>query len=143
MSVDTKKLPRGIRNNNPLNIRKGNSWKGERGTQRDSQFEEFISMTYGIRAALILIRNHVTGFKGTRPRMNTVRKLISVWAPKTENATEEYILYVCRQLNVQPSHVIDPTDRKFMCELAREMAYVECGRYLSRELFESAYDLIC
>ena len=69
---------RGIRNNNPLNIRKGNSWKGERPKQTDDQFEEFVSMEYGLRAGFKLMRNHITGFKGTRPKMNTIQKLIGV-----------------------------------------------------------------
>ena len=34
-----KKVPRGIRNNNPLNIRKGNNWQGERHPQTDPAFE--------------------------------------------------------------------------------------------------------
>lgn len=142
METNEKKNPRGIRNNNPLNIRKGSSWKGERPNQTDKQFEQFISMEWGIRAAFKLLRNHISGFKGTRPKMNTYRKIITMWAPPSENATEEYINYVCRQCNAQPSDIIDPDNRKQMVWLAREMAFVECGQYIDMQKFESAWDLL-
>lgn len=142
MERTEKKIPRGIRNNNPLNIRKGCNWKGERPNQTDKQFEQFISLEWGIRAALKLLRNHISGFKGTRPKMNTYRKIITMWAPPSENATEEYINYVCRQCQAQPSDIIDPDNRKQMVWLAREMAFVECGQYIDLQKFESAWDLL-
>jgi hypothetical protein len=45
----TRIIPRGIRNNNPLNIRIGNTWLGERPEPTDHDFEEFVSMEYGLR----------------------------------------------------------------------------------------------
>mgnify|MGYP007032335315 CR=1 FL=1 len=39
-----KPLPRGIRNNNPLNIRIGNVWLGEVQSPDDPEFEQFVSM---------------------------------------------------------------------------------------------------
>lgn len=142
MNEEKKKIPRGIRNNNPLNIRKGSNWKGERPNQTDKAFEQFISLEWGIRAAFKLLRNHISGFKGTRPKMNTYRKIITMWAPPSENATEEYINYVCRQCQAQPSDIIDPDNRKQMVWLAREMAFVECGQYIDLQKFESAWDLL-
>lgn len=142
MNEDKKQVPRGIRNNNPLNIRKGSSWKGEKPNQTDKQFEQFVSLEWGIRAAFKLLRNHISGFKGTRPKMNTYRKIITMWAPPSENATEEYINYVCRQCQAQPSDIIDPDNRKQMVWLAREMAFVECGQYIDLQKFESAWDLL-
>ena len=47
-------LTRGLRNNNPLNIRKGNDWQGEtKGS--DPSFETFQSMAYGYRAAIKIL----------------------------------------------------------------------------------------
>lgn len=134
--------PRGIRNNNPLNIRKGSSWRGERPNQNDPVFEEFVSMEWGIRAAFKLMRNHISGFKGTRPKMNTLRKLIAVWAPPTENATERYVNFVSAHVGRLPSEIIDPDDRDLMCRIARAMAFVECGEWLDDSLFRSAWDLL-
>lgn len=45
-------MTRGIRNNNPLNIRRGTSrWVGRREIVTDKDFEEFTSMPFGYRAA--------------------------------------------------------------------------------------------
>lgn len=134
--------PRGIRNNNPLNIRKGSSWKGERPVQIDPAFEEFISMEYGIRAGLRLMRNHINGFKGSRPKMNTLKKLISVWAPPSENATTKYVDFVASHVGLLPSDIINPDDGKMMCKIARAMAFVECGQWIDPEKFESAWYLL-
>ena len=45
-------LPRGIRNNNPLNIRRTakDQWKGLRAQQTDASFCQFESLEYGWRA---------------------------------------------------------------------------------------------
>ena len=49
-------LPRGIRNNNPLNIRRSkDQWKGLRAQQTDSQFCQFETLEYGWRAAFYLL----------------------------------------------------------------------------------------
>lgn len=142
MEKNKKKEPRGIRNNNPLNIRKGSSWRGERPIQTDPAFEEFISMEYGIRAGLRLMRNHINGFKGTRPKMNTLKKLISVWAPPTENETTNYVDFVASHVGLSSTAILDPNDRVQMCNIARAMAYVECGVWIDPEKFNSAWYLM-
>lgn len=133
---------RGIRNNNPLNIRKGSTWKGERPTQVDREFEEFVSIEWGVRAGLKLIRNHIAGFGGSRQPMNTIYKLISVWAPPCENNTRNYVRTVSLHTGLLPSEIIKPNDRKMICAIARAMAFVECGVWLDPEIFFSAWDLL-
>ena len=75
-----KRIPRGIRNNNPLNLRVGNNWKGEVSQPTDHTFEQFTEMKWGVRAAFIVLRNYIK-----RHKLNTVRKIISRWAPANEN----------------------------------------------------------
>lgn len=142
MQTKEKKPPRGIRNNNPLNIRKGCNWRGERPVQTDPSFEEFISMEYGIRAALRLMRNHITGFNGSRAPMNTLKKLISVWAPPSENATTKYVDFVSANVGLLPTQIINHKDATLMCKIARAMAYMECGVWIEKEKFESAWSLM-
>ena len=142
MEEKKKPMPRGIRNNNPLNIRKGSNWKGERPIQPDQAFEEFVSMEWGIRAGIKLIRNHITGFNGKRPPANTIKKLISVWAPAKENNTEAYIRTVCQQTAIGRNDLLHVNDRRSIIAIARAMAYVECGVWIEPEVFESAYDLL-
>lgn len=135
-------VPRGIRNNNPLNIRKGNNWKGERKVQTDKAFEEFETLQFGLRAGLKLIRNQISGFNGSRPKFNTIGKLIKVWAPPSENATDKYIDFVCQAVGKLPFDIIREDDQKLICEIARAMAFVECGQWIDIEQFESAWFLI-
>ena len=133
---------RGIRNNNPFNIRKGSTWNGERPNQSDPAFEEFTSMEMGIRAGLKLIRNHVTGFGGKRKPMNSIAKLIAVWAPPTENNTDEYVRTVSRLTGIPKTRTIFPDDRCALLAIAKAMAKVECGVDIPMYYFESAYDLL-
>jgi len=142
MDIGKVSTVRGIRNNNPFNIRKGNNWKGERPNQTDKEFEEFISMEYGIRAGLRLILNHITGFRGKRKPMNTVRKLITTWAPPSENNTERYIETVCRAVPCSSFAIIDPKDKNTICKIARAMVAMECGVWMDEKVFESAWFLL-
>lgn len=142
METTTRKEPRGIRNNNPLNIRKGNNWKGERPNQTDPAFEEFESMEMGIRAAIKLIRNKIKGGKVGRKPLCTIRLLVSSWAPPTENKTEAYIRFVSSQTGILPAEIIRHDDRRKIIAITRAMAFYECGQWIDEKLFESAYDLL-
>lgn len=135
-------LPRGIRNNNPLNIVKGNSWKGERANQSDKRFEEFESMAMGLRAGFVLLRNYIEG-TGTRPtKFNTIRKIICRWAPPSENYTQRYIDNVCKWSGLLPDEVVRFRERKKLVAIVQAMAKMECGVTLDVALIESAYDLV-
>ena len=142
MMEENEKMPRGIRNCNPLNIRKGDKWRGLRDVQTDPAFCQFKSMVWGIRAAFRLMHNHITGFGDTRPRCDTVEKLISVWAPATENDTRDYVANVCKWAVCTPASHIDPLDDVLIIRIARAMAKVECGVWLDIELFYEAYELL-
>lgn len=135
-------VPRGIRNNNPLNIRKGNNWKGERPNQTDKAFEEFETMQMGIRAGFILLKKYITGYGGKTPPFNTVEKIVKRWAPPTENATRNYIDFVCRDMSVNMSQTLSFKDRKTMVDLVYAMIFVECGQRVDKEIISSAYDLV-
>lgn len=135
-------LPRGIRNNNPLNIVKGNSWKGERANQTDTRFEEFESMAMGLRAGFVLLRNYIEGTKTRPTKFNTIRKIIARWAPPSENYTQRYIDNVCKWSGLLPDEVVRFRERKKMVAIVQAMAKMECGVTLDVALIESAYDLV-
>lgn len=135
-------VPRGIRNNNPLNIRKGNNWKGERPHQTDKAFEEFETMQMGIRAGFVLLKKYITGYSGKTPPFNTVEKIVKRWAPPTENATRNYIDFVCKDMSVNMSQTLSFKDRKTMVDLVYAMIFVECGQRIDKEIISSAYDLV-
>lgn len=134
--VPKKIMPRGIRNNNPLNIRIGNTWLGERSNPTDPSFEEFVSMAYGIRAAFIILRRYIR-----RYRRNTIQQIIETWAPCTENATQKYIDCVCLRTGLSKDVAIAYEDRETMFALVKAMAFVECGVELKDKDIKTAYDM--
>lgn len=134
--------PRGIRNNNPLNIRKGSDWKGERPDQTDKAFEEFTSMEYGIRAGFIILRKYITGYNGLTQKFNTIEKMISRWAPAVENNIAAYISQVSKMTGIPATLKISFAQRSFMVAIVDAMIYVECGQHVDKQLIESAYDMV-
>lgn len=140
--MDKKIEPRGIRNNNPLNIRKGSNWKGEKYPQDDKSFEQFESMQYGIRAGFIILRNYITGYNGLTQRFNTIEKIISRWAPATENDTRAYIAQVERLTGIPSRLRISFSQRSFMVAIVDAMIRVECGQPVEKSIIESAYDMV-
>ena len=130
-----KPIPRGIRNNNPLNIRIGNVWLGEVQAPDDPEFEQFVSMKYGLRAAFVLLRRYIRHYKRT-----TIEAIIRAWAPPVENSTELYIANVSHTLGHLPAAELDFSDKVLMCRLVQAMAKMETGTVLDMKLIESAYD---
>ena len=96
-------LPRGIRNNNPLNIRRSmDQWKGLAEAQNDRAFCQFKSLEYGWRAAFYLL----TRTYYHKYRFYTIRTIIRRWAPPGENNTEAYIANVSRLTGIDPDEPI-------------------------------------
>lgn len=137
-----KKQPRGIRNNNPLNIRKGNNWKGEVANQTDAAFEQFVSMQMGVRAGFKILKNYMTGYGGRVKALTNVHDIIHRWAPPSENNCKAYIESVCRFSGLHEFERLLFSDRNKMLALVDGMIRVECGEPVSLDIIASAYDLI-
>mgnify|MGYP003302526776 FL=1 len=137
-----KKQPRGIRNNNPLNIRKGNNWKGEVANQTDAAFEQFVSMQMGVRAGFKILKNYMTGYGGRVKALTNVHDIIHRWAPPSENNCKAYIESVCRFSGLHEYERLQFSDRNKMLALVDGMIRVECGEPVSLDIIASAYDLI-
>lgn len=110
---------RGIRNNNPGNIKysEANQWIGQTGT--DGTFAVFSDPVYGIRAAAVLLKNDIRAGKAT------VEQLITEWAPKSDdNPTGSYVEYVARAVGVQPW---EPVTIQDIPDMLAAMIYFENG----------------
>ncbi len=129
--------PRGLRNNNPLNIRhnRNNRWQGTYETQTDPEFVRFASMQFGIRAGFVIIRNYI------KQGHKDVASIISRWAPSVENNTETYIRHVCVMANLSPFQEIRFDDKTTMVDLVSAMIRVECGRPVEQKIIEQAYGM--
>lgn len=132
----TNRQPRGIRNNNPLNIRIGNSWLGEVPNPSDSDFEQFVSVVYGLRAAFCILRRYIR-----RYHRDTISKIINAWAPANENDTALYISQVAKRVGIDPDTVIHYEDAETMYSLVQAMAIQECGQRVSEDSLEKAYKI--
>jgi hypothetical protein len=102
----TRPMPRGIRNNNPGNIRLGDNWRGLCDLQTDKSFCQFGEIRYGIRALAYILR--VSYFQ--RRALNTVTDIINRWAPTNENDTGAYISAVSHSIQCGPNDPINLLD---------------------------------
>lgn len=94
-------MVRGIRNNNPGNIRlSGDKWQGLAPQQTDGAFFQFTDATYGIRAMADILLNYVN--RDGIP--SNVQSIISRWSATDQSA---YIQNVSDALGVNPSDPID------------------------------------
>ena len=129
--------PRGIRNNNPLNIRRsGDNWKGQINVNvngnvnysyqpLDREFCQFETMAYGWRAAFVILCKTYYG----KYKLKTIRALITRWAPPKENNTEAYIRRVTDRIGIGPDRELG-SPREHPAQwmmIAMAMAIVECG----------------
>ena len=131
-----RQVPRGIRNNNPLNIRIGNTWLGERQNPTDPAFEEFVSIEYGYRAAFLILRRYIRRYK-----RQTIAAIISTWAPPSENATQRYIDFVANKMGIAPDVPILFEDKETMTQLVAAMQMMECGVPADMAKVSRGYDM--
>lgn len=121
----SKPLPRGVRNNNPGNIRRtADPWQGLAETQADEAFFVFTAPKWGIRAlARILITYQ------DKHGCRTVRDFISRWAPATENDSRSYIAAVVDACAVGPDDPIDVHRYADARALVEAIIAHECANY--------------
>lgn len=116
-------LPRGLRNNNPGNIRRNSDvFQGEVNPSRDQQFKQFKTMAHGYRAVFKILSNYYRNYK-----LDTIRKMIGRWAPENENNTSAYVSLVSSYAGIGPDDLIS-FDREQMIRIVAGMSKVENGR---------------
>lgn len=142
-------LPRGIRNNNPGNIKRGSSaWKGKIPfiQSTDTTFEQFTTVEYGIRAMMVLVSNYYN-----KNGLKTVSAIIKKWAPSgAENPHQtNYINHVVKKIPIKGLTATTPinvNDKYILCELVLAMCEFENGisalhGSLTDKNFLDGYDL--
>lgn len=117
-----KKLPRGLRNCNPGNIRRSTDvFQGEKKSS-DLEFKQFKSMAYGYRAIFKILSNYHRHY-----HLDTIRKMITRWAPANENNTEAYVKRVSEFAGVDSDERVDINDKSVMTRIVGGMSRVENG----------------
>lgn len=125
MLTKQQSAPLNVRYNNPLNIRTGNDWVGERERDIDKGYEDFITPAFGFRAAYKLLMTYKHKYSAY-----TLETIINRWAPANGehdgqtyvNHTQSYIDYVGQRLGITSR---DPIPDHLYPELMLAMADFE------------------
>lgn len=138
-----KALPRGIRNNNPGNIRDSKTqWVGESKANNDKSFEEFESPVYGIRALAKLLINY------QKQNLDTIQDIINRYAPPVENNTSSYVSFVEDFTKISRHKVINLSDPVILTKVVRAIVIHENGQgplfngdWYNQEIYNTAINL--
>jgi len=109
-ATSTRRLTRGVRNNNPGNIRraKGVTWQGAleldpSDPRFDPDFEVYRTPEMGVRA---IVRTLLTYY--VHHHLKTVRQIITRWAPPEDhNNTAAYVSAVADECGVHPDQTLN------------------------------------
>jgi len=128
----TQERTRGIRNNNPSNIKRGANWVGLDTMHTDSTYCQFVSMEYGVRALIKVMLNYDA--KG----INTPKTIIERFA----SGRASYISYISIQTNTGIAEPFDYSNTDKFYLLCKAICNFESGYYLDRQTFNNAYSMI-
>lgn len=120
---------RGIRNNNPGNIRVSkDQWEGMTGD--DGAFVTFDSPESGVRA---LGKNLLSyGRQG----YDSIEKIINRWAPPNENDTKAYIDSVVAATGIPATQSLDLSNPDTLSALAQAISFHETGSRYDPEVYQ-------
>jgi hypothetical protein len=138
--------PRGIRNNNALNIEYSvrTQWQGLDAPPSDGRFARFVEPQWGLRAGIIILRNY------QKRGLVTLLQMISTWAPPHENNPDSYAGSVARVMGINPHDVVDLNNKALVIKMLKGMVRVECGPpptgtangdWLDDSVYEAAWSL--
>lgn len=116
-------MSRGLRNRNPGNIRRSKTTYMGEVTSSDPDFKAFESMPWGYRAMFVLLDTYKR-----RHGCNTLRQMITRWAPPSENDTESYIQTVAKRSLVSADSPISTDNKEIMVPIVKAMSLVENGK---------------
>lgn len=118
------KLPRGLKVNNPGNIRNTpRAWEGEIRPSKDHSFKTFESIAYGYRAMFMLLNNYQRN-----KNLNTIAEMIDLYAPPEDgNRTDLYIQHVADWSGIDADMYIDTDHRETMIRIVASMSRQEQG----------------
>jgi hypothetical protein len=129
-------LTRGLRNNNPGNIRKGGDvFQGEIIPSSDKAFKQFKTMAYGYRAMFVTLDTY------RKRGANTVEKIINLWAPPSENNTGNYIKVVCTKSGLTPTRALNEYSGAEYKRIVAAMSLVENGHAANLQDVEYGFGL--
>lgn len=117
-------MSRGLRNNNPGNIRVNKEkFQGEIQPSKDRAFKQFVSMAYGYRAVFVILHTYLA-----KEGVNTVDAIIRRWAPPEDNNdTSGYIRQVEKLSGVGRMKKLDASSGTDYIKIVAAISRVENG----------------
>jgi hypothetical protein len=143
------RLPRGLRNNNPGNIRysSANDWRGKIPYDRNTDyncttnqvvkaFEQFSEYKYGVRAMIVLVKNYIE--RGN----DTIRKVVTKYAPSSGNNTSGYIDFVADETGIGADETLI-ANKETLEKIVKAMARKENGsNAINDRQFNQAWNIL-
>lgn len=132
-------MTRGIRNNNPCNIRRSRViWQGEVSKlngMHDKAFCQFASMKMGLRAAFVLMRSY-----RNIHRLYDIDGVIKRWAPPEDgNDTEAYIKFVAHETGISRDDYLKYTD---LMKVVKAMCKIESNYTPNHDELRAAFYMV-
>ena len=115
-------VPRGIRNNNPGNIKAGDDWQGADGAD-DKGYVKFKTPQDGLRALGINLKN-----QQDKHGLDTIDAIIDKYAPPTENDTEAYKAALAKSVGKGVKEKLDLHDEKTLSAVMAGIVQHENGQ---------------
>ena len=130
-------MSRGLRNNNPGNIRQSAvRYQGEIVPSTDPAFKQFKSILWGYRAMFMLLHTY-----RKKHGLNTLDGMIRRYAPPFENHTEGYLKAVCNWSGIPADRNLNTLDGTVMIPIVCAMSRVENGVEALRGDVEAGWKL--
>jgi len=120
--VAAMKRPRGIRNNNPGNLNFAGQAGATKETGPNGRFAVFGTMQEG----LIALKNQLQLYAARG--IDTIRTIISKFAPENENNTKAYIQAISKQLGIGANTKLNLSDPTTLKALMQGITNIEVGR---------------
>lgn len=132
--------PRGIRNNNPGNIKiAGNKWLGKvpENQNSDGTFEQFFEYRYGIRAMILLLISYML----KHDKRNLVELIARYTAGDTAEEQANYVTFVSEKTKISPVEYLSP-NKETLRKLVKAMTHRENDvAAVTDTQFDEAYKL--
>lgn len=105
-------------------------------TPKQNTYKKFSAWKYGAAAMIAHLQRYISGtfcrdnkgIKNCTGKLNTIEKILYVYAPPTENDTEAYIKFVAKDTGFTRSQILDHTNKTTMWKLTKAMSKMESSQ---------------